>query len=435
MSKLNEVFGVSSKPVSSYIERESVDNHFKSATQSDKHVVVYGASKQGKTALVSRYIPYEDNVVIRLSSNSTIEDIYKSVLRQAKIEVIENTESERSIKGNVSIKSKIVAKIPFLGSANGEASAGVEAGKKTTQNYKDISINISLPQDVAETLREVNFNKFIILENFHYLDSEMQRVISFDLRNYQEMGIRFIILGVWRQKDKLRTYCPDLTDRIEEIAVEPWEPDSFRAVATKGAADLRAYISEAVVSKCIDNAFGSIGVFQELIKETCLYSGLTETADTVHIIDDLECVTSAISIKSKHYSQAHSKALQMIAAGNVTHTIAKDLAPLHLPYYLVKSILKVGFDGFSKGLDRGDLTVMIKEMHHRPENVRAGDMTNLLNGLSSLQFKKSINPPLIDYDEDNRRLFAIDSTFFFFLKNCDLLEFSDELPDPLRSSI
>src|SRR5690606_9890833 len=105
---------------------------------------------------------------------------------------------------------------------------------------------------------------------------------------------------------------------------------------------------------------------------------------------------------------------------------------LHLPYYLVCSILEAGFDGLQHGISRANITDMIKHKHHRGDDVRASDMSNLLHNLSTLQHKKGINPPLIDYDIGKRQLYAIDSTFFFFLRNCDLAQVKEELPSPIE---
>jgi hypothetical protein len=58
MAQLHEVFGVSATPILSYIERVEVDSRFREALQSDKQIIVYGSSKQGKTALVSKFLPY-----------------------------------------------------------------------------------------------------------------------------------------------------------------------------------------------------------------------------------------------------------------------------------------------------------------------------------------------------------------------------------------
>ncbi len=41
--------------VLSYVKRDEVDNKFTEALNFDKQIIVYGSSKQGKTALVSKY--------------------------------------------------------------------------------------------------------------------------------------------------------------------------------------------------------------------------------------------------------------------------------------------------------------------------------------------------------------------------------------------
>ena len=100
MTRLTDVFGVSAEPVMSYVVRENIDGLFTSVLKEDKHVVVYGASKQGKTALVSRYLPYDQNVIVRLSPNTNVEDIYSSILRQCGVEIetgkVEETATELS---------------------------------------------------------------------------------------------------------------------------------------------------------------------------------------------------------------------------------------------------------------------------------------------------------------------------------------------------
>src|SRR5215467_2509915 len=62
--KLGHVFGVSKQRVLSYLERDAVDGFFKKALASDCHIVVYGSSKQGKTSLVDKNLPYNSNVVV-----------------------------------------------------------------------------------------------------------------------------------------------------------------------------------------------------------------------------------------------------------------------------------------------------------------------------------------------------------------------------------
>lgn len=58
---VSEVFGVSNKMVQSYLERTEVDGEFIKALETDRHVVVYGSSKQGKTSLLTRHVPQKDS--------------------------------------------------------------------------------------------------------------------------------------------------------------------------------------------------------------------------------------------------------------------------------------------------------------------------------------------------------------------------------------
>ena len=56
MSKTIDVFGVSNKIIESYIERPQVDGFFQTALKLNKQIVVYGSSKQGKTALIKKHL-------------------------------------------------------------------------------------------------------------------------------------------------------------------------------------------------------------------------------------------------------------------------------------------------------------------------------------------------------------------------------------------
>ena len=105
-AKLEDVFGVRAKPVLSYIERPAVDDRFVEGLKSDRQIVVYGASKQGKTSLVAKYLPYEENLVVRISPRMEIGDIYLSILRQAGVK----TSVKPAIRNSVNQMSLLALK-------------------------------------------------------------------------------------------------------------------------------------------------------------------------------------------------------------------------------------------------------------------------------------------------------------------------------------
>ncbi|MCA9405351.1 MAG: hypothetical protein KC684_02350, partial [Candidatus Omnitrophica bacterium] len=100
--KTTDVFGVSNEQVKSYIEREAVDNKFSEGITRNKHIIIFGASKQGKTALTNKHLKENQYIRVNCSPQTDVIDIYKSILRQLDVEFQE--ERTEAVGGSVSAK-------------------------------------------------------------------------------------------------------------------------------------------------------------------------------------------------------------------------------------------------------------------------------------------------------------------------------------------
>ena len=341
---------------------------------------------------------------------------------------MEKTATESS----VSIGAKFKAMIPLFGGGEAETTGSTTAGSGQEMQYEEIPINIELPQSVANLLKRVRCNKWVILENFHYLPDEVQQQFAFDLRAFQELGVRFVILGVWREKNRMAQFNGDLLDRTIEVPVEPWRDEDFRKVAAQGAEVLNIRVARELLQRTIDASFSSIGVFQELLKHICITAGVRETKYTQFEVADHELLNAAIRTKTSDYGARHERALEAIAAGHNSGGAKGDQTPLFLPYYLVREILEHGFDGIANGARKQTLWDWIRAKHHRGQDVRSSDMTNLLGGIANLQSVKAISPPIFAYDFQQRMLQVVDSTFYFFIKNADANEVIESIQNPLE---
>lgn len=431
MAKLEEVFGVTSRPVLSYVERNDVDDSFREALLSGKQIIVYGSSKQGKTALVTKYLPYEQNILVSLTPKFRLLDIYQTVLAQAGVRIAAGTTEKASTEQAATVGMRFKAMVPLFGSGEADASGTTKAGSGAEHTFEEVPINLELPQTVADLLKRVGSHKWIVLENFHYLPDEVQQQFAFDLRAFQELGVLFVILGVWREKNRMAQFNGDLLDRTIEVPVEPWEQEDFLRVVRKGEAVLKITFDELLIQAAIEASFSSIGVFQELLKHTCVSAGVNETRESPLRISDMRLLEKAIQIKTSDYASRHQRALEAVAAGHTSGGAKGDLPPLFLPYYLVKTILLHGFDGIANGVRRGVIHDWIRSIHHRGDDVRASDMTNLLGGIANLQSAKAISPPILAYDAQQRMLQVVDSTFYFFIKNADAGAVLEAIQNPL----
>ncbi|HBA36326.1 TPA: hypothetical protein DCZ15_00455 [Candidatus Falkowbacteria bacterium] len=424
MSKTIEVFGVSNSDIKSYIERESVDLLFLRAIETRKHIIVFGSSKQGKSALTNRHLAETEFVRINCAPETTPIDIYRSILRQLNIKFEIEKSLREETKGGISGEVRAKVLIPFF---SGDAKVGSELAGTSSEEikYSTVEYNLELPQDICEILIKIGFKKRIILENFHYLPEEVQKQLAHHLRVFEDNNILFIILGIWREKNRLAQFNGDLQDRLIEIPVEPWSKEDFRKIIESGSPLLNVRFDE-IFEELVNLSFDSVGVFQELCKEVCLAAGVENTgADKV--ILGFDNLRKAKEKKWQDYSGRHLRSVETFIeqrGGGSADT------QLFLPYYFIKFLFVQDFDAMVAGFKRVEIQTGIKSFHHRPNDVRPSDMSNFLHNIVASQIKRGIVPPLFDYDKSIRTLKIIDSTFYFFIRNADLQEIFESFDVP-----
>lgn len=427
-----DVFGVKSKLIESYIERDSVDEIFKSAITDGNEVIVYGSSKQGKTSLILKHLNVNQYVKVECSPQTQPIDIYKSILRQLNIHYIESETKNIGSEHGGKLGAGFNIKIPFIGNTNATAEVSDKKSGSLSTKETYIEYNLALAQDVSELLNGRDNGNYVVLENFHYLPIEVQECLAYDLRVFQDHHIIFIILGIWREANRLVQFNGDLLDRVTEVPVEPWESYDFDRVITKGERLLNVDFSQ-VKTQLINDSFDSIGVVQEICKICCINAGvLHTTVETVNITQDH--LDATLRSKANDYGVRHIRNFEAFV-DIATRTSNQSGKPsLAFPYYFIKLLLTHKFDDIEKGLSRAILLEEIRKVHHRPDDVRSGDLGQFLHNLTQHQINKKIQPPFVDYDRGGKILKIIDSSLYFFLKHCDREEILEDLPNPIEKS-
>lgn len=430
MNKTVDVFGVSNNIIESYIERTQVDGSFLTALELNKQIIVYGSSKQGKTALIKKHLKPEHIINIQCSPNTEVRDIYSSLLRQNDIQILTDASELETTSGTIGSSVNTKLRIPIILNAGGGISGKVSRQQTHSQEYKTVEYNLGLAQDVAEVLKSIKFHKHIVLDNFHYLNEDVQTQFAFDLRIFQDLDIRFIVLGIWRERNRLNQFNGDLQDRVVEVAVEPWENNDFERVIEKGSNLLNIDFTD-IKDELIGYSFDSIGVLQELCKESCLAASVTETSSQKIKITQSH-LNTAIETKLKEYSGRHLRSFDTFAESS--RNIRDGKVPLFIPYYFLKVLLSSDFSKIMNGLIRKDIHQEIIKIHHRSKDVRASDMSNFLYSLTKYQINKNITPPLFDFDRSINTIKIIDSTLYFFLRNCIRDEVLEAIAPPFNEN-
>src|SRR4051794_26154396 len=103
--RLDEVYGVARDVPINYVDRDSVDGTFVSSLARDKHIVVFGSSKQGKTCLRKNTLRDDDYIVVTCSNKWNLSALHSAILKQAGYTVEQST--TKTAEGNFKVVAKL----------------------------------------------------------------------------------------------------------------------------------------------------------------------------------------------------------------------------------------------------------------------------------------------------------------------------------------
>lgn len=225
-----DVYGISRDLPLNYVERESADAKLIDNLSREKHLVIFGSSKQGKTSLRKHALREDDCIVIHCSNKWQISDLHAAILKKAGFELTQST--SKTTSGKSKILAKITARI-FGSGAEGGAEAERSNSDQTTTT--PLELDPEDVNDIINALNSIEFSRYIVLEDFHYLPVESQKDFSVALKAFhEESKYCFIVVGVWLEENRLTVYNGDLTGRITSINADRWEEPELRTVISRG---------------------------------------------------------------------------------------------------------------------------------------------------------------------------------------------------------
>ena len=404
---LDDVFGISRDIPKNYVVRESVDGALVNALARDKHIVIYGSSKQGKTCLRKYNLRKEEHLVVTCSNKMSLAQLHSAILKTAGY-VIEAT-STASISGELKVAAKLGGGFNLFGN-KAEAGVGTDGSITTSRENESrpLELDPSDPNDIIMALDAAGSPKFITLEDFHYLPEETQNDFAIALKAFHESSrYSFIIVGVWRDQNRLVLQNGDLTGRVTSIDADKWDSDDLMKVIRGGEELLNVTFEDSFKAALVSNCFNSVSILQECCRNACENSGVFYTQGQVRCIrgDARELIQNAVEVNSARYS------------GFITHFASGfQHSSLAMFKWILHSVLISEVSDLEKVLGYSSLKKKIDD-HHPDAPINQGNITQALKSVVSLQVKKNVKPIVLDYDETNRRLDVVDRGFMIWLQH------------------
>ena len=418
---LRDAFGVGREVPLNYVTRPDVDTKFIESLTRDKHVVIYGSSKQGKTTLRRHCLQDSDYVVVSCLNTMSLSDLNGAILKATGYR-IEQTQT-RTVGGAWKYGAEFAGegRVPFVAKASGKGTLARETNAETDVVTHRLEIDLNDVNDIITALNEIDFKKFIILEDFHYLGADTQRAFSFSLKAYHEnSNLCFIVVGVWREKNRLIYYNGDLTNRVVSIDVDSWSDSQLREVVTAGEQLLNVSFDHVMIDDLIRHSADAVALVQESCFKVCERARIYQTQETNKVIGagfDAEAIVREI---------VNDQAGRYMAF--ITN-FSEGFQPTDLEMYkwLTYAVLASSNEELERGLRRAQIAVIIKAKHPEGQKLNEGNITQALQNAASLQVQKSIRPIIFDYDQTTRVLAVVDRSFLIWLAHQNREELMAEI--------
>jgi hypothetical protein len=174
----------------------------------------------------------------------------------------------------------------------------------------------------------------------------------------------------------------------------------------------------------INGCFDSVSIVQTACHQVAEEAGISATVDEHTVVGagvDAEAVIRDVVGKQ---SARYNAFLQKLAGG------FQETA-LQMYKWLLLPVLIATADELEAGLTYGHITKVVNA-NHTTGKVNAGNITQALKSVASLQVKQGITPIILDYDQTDRKLKVVDRGFLIWLGHQDRGELlaEAELPDP-----
>lgn len=407
---MHEVFGMGADIRSpSYVDRGFLDERFKTALVSRRHIAIHGGSKQGKSWLRSKGLADDDAIVLQCVPASTPESLLREALGRLGVQAELKRTTTQEFEGNLDFTG--AAELgKLLGKAKAEASASGGMSRATEIEHEPIGRS---PADLSWVSKTIAVSgKRLVLEDFHYLTESVQRDLAFLLKAMGEYGLFVIVVGVWPKDHLLTYYNGDLEGRVEDIHLK-WKDAELKRVIAQGADALRITIPEPLMDTMVAEASGSVGLVQRLAEQLCRAEGLNDSGSFLSGRAHIGTGTGWEQAKRAVAQQMEGRFETF--ADNFVRGMRRLPEGLEVYKFLLQAATDATDEELTEGIDSAALLARIAA--HGGGAIRLSDLTQALERIDRLQVKIEVRPPVLSYSRASRKLFLADRAFLFFRRN------------------
>jgi AAA domain len=407
---VRDIFNPFGQPTATYVKRDNgkYEQSLSSALDVEgKLCLLTGPSKTGKTTLYNKVLSdkHLQPLIIRCDASVTASEFWRRSLE--KIDFGRLSSSQMSKSEKVSGSGKIGGKIgwAWLAGILGEVSVGIESSMSEVEIREKILSQPS-PDHLIPILK--NLPVVLVVEDFHYLDTEVKKNIFQQWKVFTDNEVSVIVVGTTHHAVDLAYANKDLVGRISHIDLSTWDISDLEKISRQGFNFLGMTVGQSVTIEIARESVGLPIITQDVCYQLLSDKGITQVEQGKTSVQlNPESVYKALyNVAKTNYGQLEAMYERLIAG-------PRKQARKYNTYEFVLSTF--GQDPLMFSLKRHQIDERLKNMPI-PDGERPpiASVDSMLNALTKFQRDNEIE--LLEWNKNEQRLHILEPSFLFYLR-------------------
>jgi hypothetical protein len=384
-----------------------------------KLVTVTGQTKSGKTVLARKILPPEETIWIDGGVVSNEEDFWHVIIEN--LELFQTIEKETSDETGSKFGGKGTAEANFfLAKGTGEISSELEKKRGSS-----VTTGRTLSSRVAALSGLRRAMVPIVIDDFHYIPRDIQGYIVRALKPLIFDGLPVVIIAIpHRRYDALKVE-KEMTGRMSPIQVPSWTIEELAYIPATGFSLLNYEVTDDFKYKLATESIGSPHLMQDFCRGICRAQKIENSENRQAINIPANVMESTF----KDVAETIGRPIfEKLARGPRSRTdrIARTLKDgrtvdiyqlvLHALAYIRPGLVSIEYE---------ELRTAIREVSGA-QIPQLQEVARVLKHMATIAATDQSSTPVIDFEEEEKKLHITDPFFAFYLRWGELAAENDQ---------
>lgn len=353
--------------------------------------------------------PREEAVWVDGGIVSAEEDFWQTIVEQ--LDLFQSSERQKSteVQGEVGGKGSAEANL-LIAKGTAELNSKISLGRvTTTSSAQTLSSRVAAIKGLAE-------NKIpLVVDDFHYIPREMQGGIIRALKPLVFEGLPVVVIAIPHRRYDAMKVEKEMTGRISAVDIPPWTEAELQYIPNTGFSVLGYNSPTQLTTELASQSIGSPHLMQDFCRSICNTLNLQPARGRI----ELQVSSDQVQAVYKNVAETIGRPMfEKLARGPRQRS---DRLPRLLKGGKTVDIYKLVLHGLAH-LSPGLVSIEYEELRAAIREVSDGSIPQLqeiarvLKHMSTIAATDQSSTPVLDFEEEDKKLHVTDPFFAFYLR-------------------